>query len=232
MCGRYALVSPVPEIESRTGAPVDDAVAERLPRYNAAPGQDLPVLRDAGTEVETARWGFVPERADRRADADHINARAETIGEKPTFEAAYGADPQSTDRGRCLVPADGFYEWSDDGPHYVSVERGPALLAGVWETWTPPSSQTALNAFDESGATETTPDPVRTFAVLTTEPNGLVADLHHRMAVIVTDGEAWLREGTLPDEPFPAERMRSRRVSTAVNDPANDSPAVLTEPAE
>jgi putative SOS response-associated peptidase YedK len=230
MCGRYALISPVPEVEARVGAPFDPDLAAELPRYNAAPGQDLPIRRDAGGEIDAARWGFVPEGAERRADADHINARSETVREKPTFRDAFAADPEDPARGRCVVPADGFYEWTDEGPYYVAVEDGPALLAGVWAEWTPPTAQAGLDAFGAGGPAD--PEPVRTFAVLTNEPNALVSDLHHRMATVLDDGGAYLESGELPDAPFPAERMSARRVSTAVNDPSNDDPAVLTAPTE
>jgi len=230
MCGRYALISPVAEIEARVGARVGPDLAAELPRYNAAPGQELPIKRDAGDAVDAARWGFVPEGSRRRADADHINARSETVDEKPTFRDAFEADPENPTRGRCVVPVDGFYEWTDDGPYYVSVEDRPVLLAGVWEEWTPPTTQTGLDSFGAGGPED--PDPIRTFAVLTNEPNELVSELHHRMATVVSDPAAYLSAGALPDTPFPAERMSARRVSTAVNDPANDGPEVLTAPAE
>ena len=160
------------------------------------------------------------------------NARTETVGEKPSFRDAY-------ERRRCLVPADGFYEWAErEGgkqPYRVAFEDDrPFAMAGLWERWTPTQKQTGLGDFG-GGGPDRSVDPVETFTVLTTEPNELVADLHHRMAVLLRpeDEERWLTAEDPRDlfEPYPADRLRAYPVSRLVNDPSNDSPQ-LVEPVE
>jgi putative SOS response-associated peptidase YedK len=225
MCGRYTIVTPVAELEARFGVTVDD---ELRPRYNAAPGQHLPVVTDAAPEtVQHLRWGLVPSWADEDTGG-LINARAETVTEKPSFAAAY-------ESRRCLVLVDGFYEWHAEAagkqPHRVTVgEDEPFAVAGLWERWTPSVKQTGLGEFVDGGPDRSV-DPLETFTILTTEPNDLVADLHHRMAVILHEGTEteWL---TAEDprhllEPYPSEGMRAYPVSTAVNDPRNDSPELI-----
>ncbi|PSP85088.1 DUF159 family protein [Halobacteriales archaeon QS_1_68_17] len=231
MCGRYSIFTPPETLEDRFGATPERPLE---PRYNAAPGQELPVVTndDPGT-IRHLQWGLVPEWADDPGIGnDMINARAETLSEKPSFRAAY-------ERRRCLVLADGFYEWTETDagkqPYRVTLTGGePFAMAGLWERWTPETAQTGLGDFD-GGTPETDPEPLETFAIVTTEPNDLVADLHHRMSVILPSGEEkrWLAAD--PDDaadllvPHPADEMRAYPVSRAVNDPANDSPAVIEE---
>lgn len=219
MCGRYSLFTPPETLAER----FDIAEPELDPRYNCAPGQDLPVIRD-GEHVDGLEWGLVPEWADDDTNAN-INARAETITEKASFADAFA-------ERRCLVPADGFYEWTDEGPYRVAYEDDrPFLMAGVWEAWTP--AQTGLDAFG-AGEPET-PDPQERFAVVTVEPNDVVGDLHHRMAAIIPPDRAteWLTADTDTAqsllEPASGDEMRAYRVSQAVNDPSNDD-ASLVEP--
>jgi putative SOS response-associated peptidase YedK len=221
MCGRYSLCTPPAELARRFDVTSD---AEFEPRYNAAPGQDLPViLDDDPAAITTARWGLTPQWAEE--SRDHINARAERVAEAPSFEAAFR-------RRRCLVLADGFYEWADGRPYRVTLGDGAFAMAGIWEPWTPPDRQSGL---DEFGDEPDEPETVRTYAVITTEPNEVVADLHHRMAVVLPPGEerTWLEADpeTARDllEPYPAEETSAYRVSDAVNDPANDHPG-LVEP--
>jgi putative SOS response-associated peptidase YedK len=227
MCGRYTVTATQEELEARFDAAFD---GEFRPRYNAAPGQDLPVItnEEPGT-VKHLRWGLVPSWADDDSGG-LINARSETVTEKPSFAAAYGSR-------RCLVLVDGFYEWVDEDsakqPYRVTVgEDEPFAVAGLWERWTPEVKQTGLGDFG-SGGPDRSVEPLETFAILTTEPNDLVADLHHRMAVILPEGSE--SEWLTAEDPrhllrtFPPDRMRAYPVSTAVNDPANDSPA-LVEP--
>jgi putative SOS response-associated peptidase YedK len=243
MCGRYSLFAPPDDIEDRFGATFTAAFE---PRYNAAPSQPLPVISDAapGT-LERMEWGFVPPWADDRSDFGFINARAETLAEKSTFRGAFGRDssePGDLRVGRCLVPADGFYEWveTDDGtrPYRVTLTDGePFAMAGLWAEWRPDGTQTGLDAFGGGDRPDVEPDVVSTFAVVTTEPNALVADLHHRMCVILPRGEErrWLQDGTdaVTDllTPYPADETRAYPVSRAVNDPSNDSP-VVAEPVD
>ncbi|MFB6218744.1 MAG: SOS response-associated peptidase [Halobacteriaceae archaeon] len=221
MCGRYTLYTPVPELERRFGATAEQ---EFEPRYNAAPGQDHPVVLDADPDTITAaRWGLTPRWADEQQG--HINARAETVTEKPSFREAF-------EERRCLVPADGFYEWADGQPHHVTVGDGPFAMAGIYEPWTPPDRQAGLADFD--GEVEG-PGTVRTYAVLTTAPNDVVGDLHHRMSAILAPEEE--REYLTADperarellDPCPGEEMAAYPVSEAVNDPGNDRPE-LVEP--
>ncbi len=170
MCGRYWLVTPVDVLASRfhvrgEGRPL-------LPRWNAAPGQDLPVVRAdpavTGARVlEPMRWGLVPSWAGAPEDAGRpINARSETAADKPSFK-------EPLRRTRALVPADGFFEWrkGDRGREPFAIRlksRRPFAFAGIFDTWKPRSGP-----------------PLRTFAILTTRPNALVASLHDRMPVIL-----------------------------------------------
>jgi putative SOS response-associated peptidase YedK len=241
MCGRYSLFTPPSELESRFDATFG---FDFEPRYNAAPSQRLPVVTDEAPEsFRRLEWGLLPEWADE-SDEGHINARAETAAEKPAFAEAYeqrrcprersegGLDTPSA--GRCIVPADGFYEWTDRGagkrPYRVAYEDDrPFAMAGLWERWTPDTHQTGLDAFESGGADDSEADPVETFTVLTTEPNPVVEPLHHRMAVILDSDEerAWLEGEDVPLDPAPADGLRSYPVSTAVNDPTNDGPELI-----
>jgi len=239
MCGRYSLFAPPEKIEDRFDATFEGAFE---PRYNAAPGQALPVItNDEPETIQRMEWGLVPSWADDRSDFEFINARAETVAEKRTFAAAY-------ERRRCLVPADGFYEWTERNggkqPYRVTLGDDDLFaMAGLWERWTPSQTQTGLGDFgggsgdDRNGGPGPDPDPgpVETFTVVTTEPNEVVADLHHRMAVVLAPDEeaTWLsgdpEEVASLMDPYPDDRMRSYPVSTEVNSPANDSPAVVRE---
>lgn len=245
MCGRYSLFAPPDDVETR----FDAAFAESFePRYNAAPRQDLPVITDeAPDSIQRMEWGLIPSWAEDRSDFEFINARAETIDHKRSFRDAFaqGRDSEESggtvEAGRCLVPADGFYEWAVESggkqPYRVTVGDGDLFaMAGLWARWEPPQVQTGLGDFD-GGDPDADAEAVETFTIVTTEPNDLVADLHDRMSVIIApDEEAeWLTadpddaEGLL--DPYPAAEMDAYPVSTAVNDPANDTPEVV-EPIE
>ncbi|MFO8115227.1 MAG: SOS response-associated peptidase [Halorubrum sp.] len=241
MCGRYTLFTPAADLEARFDA--DFAGVE--PSYNCAPGQDLPVIAgEAPDRATRMEWGLTPSWADESFGL--INARAETVREKRSFADAF-------ERRRCLVPADGFYEWVDGGgpdgsggsgktPYRVAFEDDrPFAMAGLYERWEPPepeTTQTGLGAFggesgDEGESDADAAGPVETFTVVTTEPNELVADLHHRMAVILDPDEegTWLRGD--PDEaaalldPYPADELTAYPVSTRVNSPAVDAPELI-----
>ena len=228
MCGRYTLFTPPADIEERFGASFEGSPR---PRYNAAPSQSLPVItNDAPETIDTLEWGLIPHWVDDRADANRpINARAETVAEKRSFRDAYR-------NRRCLVLADGFYEWQEtDGgkqPYRVTLDNGePFAMAGLWERWRPPQKQTGLGEFGDGEPTGEV-DPVETFTIVTTEPNGVVGELHHRMAVVLQAGDErrWLDDGD--DEllrPYPDDGMTAYPVSTAVNDPSNDSPELVEE---
>ena len=167
MCGRFALKSPKAELIGL----FDLAECDDYPvRYNIAPGTDIPVIRrspEGQRVLHLLRWGLIPHWAkDPAIGARLVNARSESVTEKPAFRDALR-------RRRCLVPADGFYEWKADGkvkqPYYFSAASGaPLALAGIWESWK--ASDGAI---------------VRTVCLLTTQANELMAPVHDRMPVVV-----------------------------------------------
>jgi len=238
MCGRYTLFTPAADLESRFAVDFGD----HEPSYNCAPGQDLPVIADGDPSAATRmEWGLTPSWADESFGL--INARAETVREKRSFADAF-------ERRRCLVPADGFYEWIErDGgsggktPYRVAFEDDrPFAMAGLYDRWEPPepeTTQTGLGAFGGGGAggdgdTDAAGDgPRATFTIVTTEPNDLVADLHHRMAVILDpdEEETWLRgdsdEAAALLDPYPAAELTTHPVSTRVNSPGVDAPELI-----
>ena len=228
MCGRYTIFTSSDALEDRFGATADRSLE---PRYNAAPGQELPVItNDAPDTIAHLQWGLIPAWADDPSIGNRlINARAETVDEKRSFREAY-------ERRRCLVLADGFYEWTaiDAGkqPYRVTLDDGePFALAGLWERWQPPQKQTGLDEFGNSEP-DSEADPVETFTIVTTEPNAVIEPLHDRMAVVLpADSEQRWLDGDRTEllEPYPAEEMRAYPVSTAVNDPSNDSLALVEE---
>lgn len=214
MCGRYALTNP-DHIVRLFGL---DLVAGIEPRYNVAPTQIVPVLRLTRVgerKLEMLKWGLVPYWADDPAIGNRlINARSETAADKPAFRAAMG-------RRHCLVPASGFFEWKkmDGGgrqPHHICrADGGPMVFAGLWESWREKGRQGA--------------PALRSFTILTTEANELVASLHDRMPVIVSepDFDRWLEAtGTLGEilGPFPSDELHMWPVSRLVNKPENDDP--------
>lgn len=229
MCGRYSLTLSAGDLAERFDASVPD---DWEPRYNCAPGQELPVVAgDAPDEFRRMTWGYTPGEADEARDL--INARAETVDEKRAFA-------ESFESRRCLVPADGFYEWSDrDGrkrPYRVAFEDERAFaMAGIHATWEPPAPGRQAGLGEWGGGSDDgdpSDERVEAFAVLTTEPNERVADLHHRMAVVLPrerEGD-WLA-GDLGKadllEPYSGDDMRYYPVSSRVNSPANDEPSLI-----
>lgn len=222
MCGRYWITSPADALTSRFR--VRGERIPLLPRWNAAPGQDLPVVRlsesgaEAGARVlEPMRWGLVPAWAIDPSDAGRpINARAETAATKPSFRESFR-------RRRALVPADGFYEWSRRGPETVpfafrAKNREPFAIAGLWDEWRPREGP-----------------PMRTFTLLTTAASADVAPVHDRMPVILERGaeEIWLDAG-VEDEarlhdvlrPLAAGALESFAVSQRLNSSRVDDPSV------
>lgn len=219
MCGRFTLtVDPEQLRESLPGISVP---GEIKPRYNIAPSQPVAVVpNDGRNQVDFFLWGLIPSWAKDPAIGNRmINARGETLAEKPSFRAAYR-------RRRCLVLADGFYEWRKEGegkaktPMYIQMEsKEPFGFAGLWEIWYSPDGS-----------------EIRSCTIITTQPNGLVEKIHNRMPVILPK-EAyplWLApEEKEPGElnallrPFPAEEMIAYPVSRMVNSPANDVPELI-----
>jgi len=218
MCGRYALYTPVEAMVRLFG--LEEAQAQP-PRYNIAPTQPVSVIRadDRGSRrADQLRWGLVPFWAKDLAIGNRmINARGETVAEKPAFRQAWR-------RRRCLIPADGFYEWqklpAGKQPWFIS-SGGSGLLAfaGLWERW------------DDRGKTE----PVETFTIITTVANGTLGPLHDRMPVIVSP-EHWDRwldpvadEEALAGllQPAADDLLTAHPVSRRVNSPANDGPELI-----
>lgn len=217
MCGRYTLTADAESIQ--LAFQLDEVDGWDMPRFNIAPTQLVPVVTDREPKrLSFMKWGLVPSWAkDPKIGSRMINARSETAAEKPSFRTAFK-------RRRCLIPADGYYEWTKRGkrkiPMYLQhAERELFAFAGLWESW--------------KGA-----DGVwlQTCAILTTEANKKVRPIHHRMTVIIepADYETWLapRELTPPEwqplmiGPRP-EQLTFREVSTEVNSPANDNPRLV-----
>ncbi|WP_332899817.1 SOS response-associated peptidase [Haladaptatus sp. CMSO5] len=231
MCGRYSLFTPPDEVETRFDARFDRRFR---PRYNAAPSQDLPVIQNTTRDqIRTLRWGLIPSwAAEAKVGNNLINARAETVREKRSFANAY-------EQRRCLVLADGFYEWAktDTGkqPYRVAFDDDrPFAMAGLWERWKPPQKQTGLGDFG-GGKPDGAVEPVESFTIITTEPNDVIRPLHNRMAVILEpEAEAAWLTGDPAEvydllKPYPGDDLRAYPVSTAVNNPGNDRPELIEE---
>ncbi|MGE0744501.1 MAG: SOS response-associated peptidase [Rhodospirillales bacterium] len=217
MCGRYSLTT-APEAMRRLFE--FDNLPNLAPRYNIAPTQLAPVVRrhrdGPGRELVLLRWGLIPSWSkDASGGARMINARADTAAEKPAFRAAFRAR-------RCLVPADGFYEWrTEEGrkqPFRIGFKGGAAFaFAGLWESWT-------VRDGPEVGTT------IETYAVLTTDANAKLSPIHDRMPVILppADWAAWHDPATPAEaaqamlRPHPPEPMAFYRVSLRVNSVRND----------
>jgi len=225
MCGRYVLTAPLEAIRRVFGVDPDIEIPAR---YNAAPTQDMPVVRrragedeadaaDGRRELVLLRWGLIPHWADDPAIGNRlINARAESVAVKPAFRESFR-------RRRCLVVADGFYEWKKEGgrkqPYLIRLKSGdPFGFAGLWSVW--------------RGAEG---ERLETFTIITTEPNALCARLHNRMPAIVgpEDQDLWLD----PDagdampllRPYASDAMEAFPVGSRVGNPRNDDPR-LVEP--
>ena len=227
MCGRFTLRRPWEEIDEyfRPAGPAWNV----RPRYNVAPGQDVAVVRrgSGGRRLSMVRWGLVPGWArDPRIGSRLVNARSETATGKPAFRAAFRSR-------RCLVVADGFYEWAGRGrarqPWLFEIGGGELFaLAGLWERWTVPAGP----ALPPSLAHLRPGDAVETCTILTTAANSVVAPVHHRMPVILprTSFDAWLANDPVPLIPCSATAMTARPVSSAVNSASIDDSRCV-EPA-
>ncbi|MEF3301698.1 SOS response-associated peptidase [Paenibacillus sp. GYB003] len=225
MCGRYTITISIEELLLRFHIDGEFTLYHR-PRYNVAPGQLIPAVIHDGrrNRIGELRWGLVPSWAkDESGAAKMINARAETVAEKPAYRLPF-------ERKRCLVPADGFYEWkktnggkSKQPMRITRKDEAPFAMAGLYDTWTAPDGR-----------------KVSTCTIITTTPNRLMADIHDRMPVILRpEHEAvWLDRGTrdaalLLDmlKPFPAELMRAYPVAPGVGNVNNDGPELVREVA-
>ena len=218
MCGRFTQTFQ-PD-QAKLFLDLAEAPSAFRPRYNVAPGQDVAVARrgaGGGRTLSMLRWGLLPSWAgDRRTGARLINARAETARVRPSFQAACAAR-------RCLVPADGFYEWTGGAakrPWWIGMkDGGPFAFAGIWERSAGPHGAAG---------------GIETFAILTTEANAAVARIHRRMPAILDRDRfgPWLAGEEVPLGPYPADAMTARPVSALVNDPGNDDPRCLAAAAE
>ena len=214
MCGRYTLTSKFDDLQGRFN--FEGGTQQYRPRYNTAPTQPvLTVVDDHGEyRAEFMRWGLIPSWAkDPTIGTRMINARAETLAEKPSFRSALR-------KRRCLVLADGFYEWRREGykssPTYVALKsRKPFGMAGLWETWRAPSG-----------------DLIHSCTIVTTTANRLMEPIHNRMPVILPeDAEAAWLDGGIDDPgtltelltPYGESDMVAYEVSKLVNSPANDT---------
>jgi len=240
MCGRFTRSSPPAALAEEIGVPIDPALVAR-PRFNVCPSEDVLVVARATSgpvdlgDVARAdparaagdgalalaagvmRWGLVPWFArDPKAGPRAINARAETLATSRTFRDAFA-------RRRCLIVADGFYEWrkigTDRQPYFIRLRsRRPFAFAGLWDRWKAPSGDSLLSC-----------------AIVTCAPNGLVAPIHDRMPVIVpaADRMRWLgAEASLGElatllRPYPADEMEVYPVARLVNAPRNDEPECI-----
>lgn len=237
MCGRYTLASVEPW-DLRGRFPVSEQVEIRR-RYNIAPTD--PVLavttdREGAPRGELLRWGLVPFWADSPATgAKMINARAETVAERPAFRTAF-------ESMRCLIVADGFYEWRT-GPtgakeafHFTRGDGAPFAFAGLWSIWRPKDHGQGQAGGPEDA--EAIPPELRSCAIVTTRANQAVAPLHDRMPVILPSEaeEVWLDPGAPSPlllsllTPLPDEETVIRPVGPAVNDVRYDGPECLAPP--
>ena len=221
MCGRFTQRlswAELHELMDLIGPP-----RNLRPRYNVAPSHDVAVVRaaDGGRNLSMLRWGLIPAWAkDPAIGYRLINARSETVAEKPSFRSAYR-------RRRCLIPADGFYEWQRLGkirqPWLFGLRYGaPFALAGLWERWTIPEGAELTGSLAELGPG----DPVETCTILTTAANETVAPVHGRMPVILPRDacDPWLAGEDVSLAPYAPDAMTAHPVSTLVNRPANDEP--------
>ena len=219
MCGRFTLTADPKKLAEAFAE--FKPPPEISPRYNIAPSQPVAGVANNGQhQVEFFKWGLVPSWAKDPAIGNRmINARGETLAEKPSFKLAYR-------RRRCLILADGFYEWrrnpdKSKTPMYVQLEsREPFALAGLWESWHSPADDTILSC-----------------TIITTQPNEFMANIHNRMPVILPrhSFSRWLEPAEQrPDQlddllvPYPAAEMTAYPVSTVVNNPRNDTPDCIT----
>src|SRR5215210_6382691 len=220
MCGRYTLRTPVDSLVERFE--IEEYPSSITPSFNIAPTQEVAAVlsEDDERHLEMLRWGLIPLWADDSGIGSRmINARSETAADKPSFRKA-------VKERRCLILADGFYEWQKMGngkqPYYIRMEDGsPFALAGLWEVW------------DKYG------EEIRSCTILTTAANDLVGEIHHRMPVILPpeNYDVWLDPDMREAEPlrdllrpYRDEVMEAYPVSKKVNKPSNDEPSCI-EPA-
>lgn len=218
MCGRFVFYSDPQFMREQYG--FDEGPIEFRPRYNIAPTQQIVTVTNDGTRrAQLMRWGLVPFWAkDLKIGNRMINAVGETLATKPAFRAAFK-------KRRCLILADGFFEWRTDGKNkiqnYIFLKsRKPFAFAGLWETWKSPEGET-----------------VKSCTIVTTSPNEFITPIHNRMPVILSEETEvlWLYPMTEDARvltplliPSPSELMDSYLVSSYVNSPRNEGPECIT----
>jgi putative SOS response-associated peptidase YedK len=219
MCGRFTITLEAAELQETLG--LNSVPADWKPRFNAAPTQPVGAVLDGSLRnVEMLRWGLIPSWAkDKEIGSRLINARSETLSEKPSFRNAFA-------RRRCLILADGFFEWRrfadkkiPSQPYFFHLQDAkPFAFAGLWETWRSPEGEM-----------------IRSCTIITTQANELVAPIHDRMPVILSGEALWtwlqppdLETGRALLRPFPSERMQAIPIQRLVNDPGLDSPEILS----
>ena len=219
MCGRYTLSTPVEKLAEEFD--VSGQLPDLPPSYNVAPSQEVAAIVEGGDgerRLELLRWGLIPAWADDPGIGSRmINARSETVAEKPSFRRAFK-------ERRCLIPADGFYEWQKTNggkqPYHLKMRDGrPFAFAGLWERW----------SGDEEGE-------IRSCTILTTDANDLVGEVHPRMPVILPPEtyDLWLDPDVRDREqllsllvPYPTGEMEAYPVSQRVNNPSNNEPGCV-----
>lgn len=221
MCGRYSITTPIEAMRRLFGF---QGLPNLGANYNVAPTSAVPIVRmmDGAREVAMARWGLVPSWAKEIRPKPLINARAETIAEKPSFKSSYR-------RRRCLVPADGYYEWRKEPngskqPFYIYRADGQMFgMAGIWTDWMSPDGS-----------------ELDTMAIATTSANETLSSLHHRMPVMIpeTDFELWLDPTIEKSDDIDAllrpaqnELFQAHPVSKQVSRVGADDPSLI-EPIE
>src|SRR6266700_5259121 len=212
MCGRFTLSTDIKSVAAKFGVP---PTLQASPRYNVAPTQEVvSILSNGSAHMEWLQWGLIPSWAkDESIGSKMINARAETLAEKPSFKRLLRSR-------RCLILADGFYEWKKEGkgkvPMFITLKDDePFAFAGLWDSWRDADGQ-----------------QIRTCTIITTEANELMAPIHNRMPVILPQQarEEWLDPSIHEEQlllpllkSYPAEAMTTRPVSRLVNNPQYDS---------
>ncbi len=220
MCGRYTLFSEKKEIEEIFDVDIDDDLFQTS--YNIAPGSNNPVVlmpRPNVWDISSFRWGLIPSWADdEKVGYKMTNARAETLMEKSSYKKPF-------QRQRCLIPANGFYEWQtiykEKTPFYVrTLDQDLFGFAGIYEKWTSADKKNVIYSY----------------TIITTEANTLLQPLHDRMPVILerNDFDSWLDPVNSETDklikmlkPYPTERMSIYRVSADVNNAQNNSPKLI-----
>jgi putative SOS response-associated peptidase YedK len=221
MCGRFTLTVDPSDLQEAFPGFAPPAGSTATPRYNIAPTQSVAAVANNGQkQIEFFRWGLIPSWAkDPAIGSRMINARAETLAEKPSFRTAFK-------RRRCLILADGFYEWRKNPggkaktPMYIRLKSGePFAFAGLWEVWHSPDDKTILSC-----------------TIITTTPNALMEKIHDRMPVILKPEayDRWLDPAEQPPDqlsvllkPYPASYLTAYAVSTLVNKPGYDTPELI-----